>query len=206
MHSVFVPPRPALEELVGVARSVATPEPVAAAAKRGVFRRREAAPQPAQPALEIFPMATMQIPITGFGNVTPSDATRLIAALGAAAREWTAPRVRFTSVVEPGSSNDRTVSIRLQGDVEGLTEIGRGVPPCVERVRFFVDRRTFHPMVTIARLTDTATDDDWNRVVAAFESFHGREWVADSIVLTKMIFDGPHTESQEFERIPIGAK
>ena len=207
LHSVIVPPRPALDQLVDVVRSVRRAPDVEAESRWRIFRRHGDAPQqPAVSLLEERPIPSMQIPIAGFGNVTPADTTRIVQALAAAASEWKPPRVRFMGLADPKIPADGTVWVRLRGDIEALTEIGRGVPRSVERVGFFVDRRRFRPMLAVARLSSAATAADWEHVVETLDSFRGREWVVDTLVLTKLAFDGPNTASQEHERIPIGVQ
>ena len=46
---------------------------------------------------------------------------------------------------------------KLDGDVEDLLTIGRGIPLVAQRMRLFVDRRQFRPWLSVGTITDKTT-------------------------------------------------
>jgi len=203
LHGVFVPPRDALEELVGVVRSGRREPAVEPEPKRGLFGRRSAdvvAPQQ-PPVLIDVPIDSLRLPITSFGNLTTNDARRLVAALSEAAAGWAWPVVRFAGGGALEFPGDRAVWARLDGDVVGITAIARDVTTTVERLGLFVDRRAFRPMLAVATVTESTVGSDLEQVVDALDGLSGQPWQVDTVVLTVTAGDG---STQEYERIPIG--
>lgn len=145
----------------------------------------------------------MRLPITGFGNVTTSDAHSIAEAIGAAAADWSVPTVFFSGATALDFPGDRSVWAKLDGDVAALAAIARGVTQSVERLGFFVDRRAFRPMLSIATVTDATVAADLETLVDALDAFRGQDWVVDCVVLTTSAFVGPSAESRELERIPL---
>lgn len=210
VDGAIVPPRAVLEEIVAVVQSVrreveseAEPEP---AARRLFGRHKDGEPAPVvePPVLVDIPVALMQIPITEFGNVTANDAHRLAEAIANAAADWTAPQVRFAGGTALDFPGDPCVWAKLDGDVDALRAIARGVTQSVERLGFFVDRRLFRPMLSLATVTESTTGPDLDAVVGALDAFRGQEWTVDCVVLTTDSFTGDGSEVREFRRISIG--
>src|SRR5215218_1757787 len=84
VHGAIIPPRTVVEAVAAVVRSVPEPaQAVAAASPRSrlgrLGRHRTHAESPvADPVmLEHVPIDDMRLPITGFGNLTTTDAHRL---------------------------------------------------------------------------------------------------------------------------------
>ena len=207
IHSGFVPPRLALEELaaaVDSGRRTVTAEP----GRKGWFMRHPGAHSAASVGLvlERLPVEEMTLPVAGFGNVTTGDTRRLMEALTAAAADWVPLRLFFSGAEVRDSPVGRTVAAKVDGDLDAMTSIAHGVTQCVERLGFFVDRRRFHPVLEVARATSTTTADDLAAAVAALESLNGQEWVVEDLVIFTTVFVGSRSESPEFERIPLGAR
>src|SRR5215212_2189314 len=149
--------------------------------------------------LEHVPIDDMRLPITGFGNLTTTDAHRLADELRTAAAGWAAPTVRFTGGTALDFADDWSVWAKLEGDTEALAAIARGAVQTVERLGFFVDRRMFRPMMSVATVTPATTGPYLQAVVDALEAFRGDEWTVD-LALTKETFVGGGTELTEFQR------
>ena len=216
VHGAIIPPRPVLEAVAAVVRGVAEPvqpgAPVPAAQPKGLLgrvgrhRSAETTPEPAAAGtamLEHVPVDLMLFPITGFGNVTTNDAHRLVEAIKEAAAGWTAPTVRFAGGTALDYPGDWSVWAKLEGEVEELMTIGRGVPQSVERLGYFVDRRQFRPMLSVATVTPATTGPFLEQVVGALDAFRGEEWTVE-ISLTKEIFVEGRPETTVFERISLG--
>jgi 2'-5' RNA ligase len=211
VHGAIVPPRAVLEALDEVVRSV--PAPVGRASEAapqgrrllgGLGRRRtdpvETPDVP--PMLEHVPIEDMRFPVTGFGNLTTNDARAVANAIAEAAAEWPAPTVRFAGGTALDFPGDWSVWAKLEGDVDELMEVGRGVPQAVERLGFFVDRRKFRPMLSVATVTTSTTGPFLQQVVDALEAFRGESWTVDISVLKESFIDG-RTVLSEYQRIPL---
>lgn len=205
VHSAFVPPRGVLEELSDAVRSIPRVEEVELKPRRRLVpRRHDQTAVPTGPAFDDIPISDLRLSIAGFGNVTTGDARRIVERLTAVASQWPTPVVFFSGATTVDFSTDRCVWAKLHGDIDALTSIARSVTQSVEGLGFFVDRRRFHPLLSLAYGTAAATDADLANIVDALERFRGQDWVVDSLVLTTQVFDGAHAESREFARIPLG--
>ena len=210
VHGAFIPPRAACEAVAAVVRAVPVPgEPEDDKGPRGIRGRlgRHRASRPAdvpeEPAvLEHVPVERMVVPITGFGNLTTHDAHRVADAIAAEAEGWAPAAVSLAGGTALDFPGDWSVWARLAGDVEAFSAAARGVVQCVERLGFFVDRRQYRPMLSVATVTPATTGPYLQAVVDALEGFRGEEWAA-AISLTKETFVGGKPETQEFARIPL---
>jgi hypothetical protein len=209
VHGAIVPPRGVLEAVDAVVRSV--PEPRAAAERPapkgllGRFGRQQAEAEVEAPAmLDHVPVADMQLPITGFGNLTMHDARRVVDSLREAAADWPASTVRFAGGTALDFPGDWSVWAKLDGDVDELGVAARGVPQSVERLGFFVDRRMFRPMLSVATVTTATTGPYLQEVVDALEAFRGDEWPVEIVLRKETLVDG-RAVLTELERIVPGA-
>jgi 2'-5' RNA ligase len=211
VHGAIVPPRALLEAVDAVVRSVRVPveAPVEAGSKGilGRFGRHRADAEPAaeaEPMLEHVPVKDMRLPITGFGNLTAHDVHRVTEEIRQAAAGWRPTTVRFAGGTALDFPGDWSVWAKLEGDVDDLSAIARSVPQAVERLGFFVDRRKFRPMMSVATVTPATTGPFLQELVDALEAFRGDEWTVE-VSLLKETFVGTHPEMVEFERIvPAG--
>lgn len=163
----------------------------------------ELAPVVQADRLVCSPPDVLMLPITGFGNLTSGDAFGLARQLSEAAAEWSPPTVWFAGGGALEFPGDPSVWARLDGDVDGLTAIARGVTRAVERLGLFVDRRLFRPSLAVATVTTATIGPDLDDVVGRLEAFRGQEWVVDSIVLTTSPLDG-RSPVAEYQRVQIG--
>jgi 2'-5' RNA ligase len=211
VHGAIVPPRAVLEALDEVVRSVSAsvvraPEggPQGRRMLGGLGRRRSDPAQvpDAPPMLEHVAVEHMRFPITAFGNLTTNDARAVANAIVEAAPQWRAPTVRFTGGTALDFPGDWSVWAKLEGDVDELMDVGRGVPQAVERLGFFVDRRKFRPMLAVATVTTSTTGPFLQQVVDALDAFRGESWTADVCLLKESFVDG-RTVLSEYQRIPL---
>jgi 2'-5' RNA ligase len=211
LHAVIVPPRTVLDEVVQVVRSVDEPRPPSPPQpSSGSSRRRRdrgvpeaGPPAPTEPGLDLVPPEQLHLPITGFGNVTAGDASRLAATLTEAAAGWARPTVRITGGGALEFPDDRAVWAKLEGDVDGLVSIARGVVQAVQSRGFFVDRRAFRPWLAVATITDATTAPYLEEVVAALDAFRGEPWAVECVSVMKRSFSGAVPGSMESYRIPL---
>jgi 2'-5' RNA ligase len=212
VHGAIVPPRALLEAVDAVVRSVGVPVEASVEAAgpkglRGRFGRHRADVEPPAevvPMLEHVPVKDMRLPITGFGNLTTHDAHRVTEEIRQAAARWRPATVRFAGGTALDFPGDWSVWAKLDGDVDDLSAMARSVPQAVERLGFFVDRRKFRPMLSVATVTPATTGPFLQEVVDALEAFRGEEWAVE-VSLLKETFVGTHPEMVEFERIvPAG--
>lgn len=187
VNGAVVPPRAALEELAGVV---------------GAHRRAVGPGLP--PVLVDVAVDDLRLPITGFGNLTTTDAHHLADRVAASVADSAVPTVRFAGGAALEFPGDWSVWAKLDGDVEELTAIAREVMRSVELLGYFVDRRLFRPMLSVATVTESTTGADLERVVGALEAFRGTEWTVDAVVLTTDGFDDGRSATREFLRVPIG--
>jgi RNA 2',3'-cyclic 3'-phosphodiesterase len=212
VHGAIVPPRSVLEAVAAVVLSVpepvgseASPPPKGLLGRVGRHRAAHAAAVADTPSmLAHIPVEHMQLPITGFGNLTTTDAHRLVEAVREAAAGWTAPIVRFAGGAALDFPGDWSVWAKLEGDVDELMTITRGVPQSVERLGFFVDRRQFRPMLSVATVTPATTGPFLEELVGALDAFRGEEWAVE-ISLTRETFVDGRPETTELERIQLGS-
>jgi len=211
LFAAISPPTSALEELSRVVRSV-TPDggrPAKSQSRKGLLGRfgggGTAVAEPVDHGqLTMATLEDMYIPITGFGNVTLGDSGRLAAALREQAAGWEQPRLRFAGGTALEFRGDESVWAKLDGDVDALSVIGRGVPQVVQRLGFFVDRRQFRPWLAVGRITPETTAPYLEALVAALEAFEGEPWTVEGISLMRGV---PESEKkagyEEMERMPL---
>jgi 2'-5' RNA ligase len=125
----------------------------------------------------------MHIPITSFGNVALRDSVVLRSTMQRMAATWRSPKLRFSGGTALEWPGDNCVWAKLDGDVDGLREIARGVPTAVRPLGFLVDRRTFRPWLSVGCITDHTTAPYLQRLVDALEDFQGELWTLTEFCL-----------------------
>jgi 2'-5' RNA ligase len=212
LFAAIVPPRDVLQEVVDVVQSVRstlTPDPGPAKwwrrpSGKGAGAAGEESTPPANTELDRPPIDLMHIPITSFGNVTLGDSLKLADALREKAATWSRPEVRFAGAAALEFPGDESVWATLDGDVEGLKLVGRGVPDVVKRLGFFVDRRVFRPWLSVGTITDETTAPYLERLVAALGGLEGRPWTVDAVLLMQRPAEAVSGDTFEaMERMPL---
>jgi 2'-5' RNA ligase len=216
LFAAIVPPRDILEDVSRTVRSATATEPEPA--PRRLFGRRPRAREGAggdggsagtmlagSPELDTPSPAEMYLPITAFGNVTRGDSIKLANALRTEAAGWRPPTVSLAGGTALEFPGDESVWVKLDGDVDGLLAIGRGVPLVVQRLGFFVDRRVFRPWLPVATITEHTTAPYLERVVEALDHFHGTSWTVDSVFLMRRVPDAPADEFEVMEQMPLAS-
>lgn len=210
LYGAIIPPRAPLDAVLDLVRSVPVPDRAPAEPAPAGFLRRRGKRERTVPALEeraaldLVPPDLVHFPITGFGNLTSGDATRLVETLAAAAAAWSAVPVRFAGGAALEFPGDWSVWATLDGDLEALRAIARGVTESVESLGFFVDRRVFRPMLSLATVTEATTGPYLEAVVGALDAFEGEQWVVDHVTVTTKSYAGDGAGFTEFRRIDLG--
>lgn len=211
LFAALVPPREILDELWAVADY--TPEPPARGPRpagwRAARRRRREAP-PAEvaapaPVLDRAPVAHVQLVIAKFGNLALNDANRLVDALGRSAAEWETPRLRLSGYSTVESETDPSVWVDLEGDLDALHAVARGVHEVAKGLRLFVDRRVFQPRVRLGSVRPSATEAELEELLAELERFETNAWWQTGFGLFTPAEQGPDLPSyRTYAEIPLG--
>ena len=147
----------------------------------------------------------MHIPITYFGNLTLGDSIALADALRTEVATWRRPELRFAGGTALEWQGDESVWTKLEGDVEDLLTIGRGIPPVAQKMQLFVDRRQFRPWLSVGTITDKTTAPYLEELVARLDRFKGRTWVQESVTLLKGVPHESETPFEVQEELPLAA-
>jgi len=215
----IVPPAGVCEAVADVVRNadatVDAPAPVPAS-RGSLLRRRRKGDDgaPSQPSaraavtdrqLDHVPPNAMQLPITSFGNVTVTDAKRLGQALRGALAPLAAPTLHLAGSAALEFPGDLSVWAQVQGDLEDLRLVPPQITRIVEPLGFFVDRRQFRTMLSVATITDTTSIEVLQGVVDALDAFRGEPWTVGHVSLMRRRLDRDSPSSEEIERIPLAA-
>jgi len=177
LFAAVMPPAAVLSELADAVRSVG----------------------PGTGELDAVPLDSMHIPITAFGNVTLADARQLQTAIAREAASWSAPELHFAGGAALEWPGDRSVWARLDGDVDALGTIGRGVPVVVQRLGFFVDRRKFRPWLSVGTITQTTTAPYLEKLVDRLETFTGTSFRLEEVSICRKLPVGDDGTDSGFE-------
>jgi len=221
LFAALVPPRDVLDQVAQLAAEVhlapelePEPEPVAEASAhagpgrhaaetgRRFGRRRTpettqppsptAPPAPAGPLLDLVPPVRMHVPIVKFGNLALDDIARLVDALEVQAAGWQSPRLHLHGGVALEPEGDRSVWVRLGGDLDELNAAVRDVSRVAQGLHLFVDRRMFRTDVQLATVNDRTTETHLQQVLATLDAFESRSWWQSTMSLLTPIDLGPH--------------
>lgn len=165
LYAALVPPPRVRDELADLVASVA----------------------PGTRELTPVPPAAMRITVTNFGNVTLSDSLRLLEVLRDSARTWPRPTVHCSGSAALEFEGDRSVWSRIEGDLDDLFEVGRGVPKVVQPLGFLVDRRKFRPWISVGSITEDTTLPYLEKLTGALDGFSGTPWTVDTLTVFKQI-------------------
>ena len=184
LYAALVPPPRVRDELADLVASVA----------------------PGTRELTPVPPAAMRIAVTNFGNVTLNDSLRLLEVLRDSARTWPRPTVRCSGSAALEFEGDRSVWSRIEGDLDDLFEVGRGVPKVVQPLGFLVDRRKFRPWISVGSITEDTTLPYLEKLTGVLDGFFGTPWTVDTLtVFKKLPIDENGSDEAVHEEIPLHA-
>ena len=181
--AAVVPPQEILDELWSLVETIEPPastaEPPQVPRKTRLLRRREAPTtevmQP-PPVLEVAPVTHAQVALAKFGNLARNDVDRLVEALGVAAAEWSSPRLRLSGYSTLESEQDPSIWVDLDGDLDALRSLVRGVHDVAKALGLFVDRRIFHPRLRLGSARPSASESELESLVAELAGFESAAW------------------------------
>ena len=165
LYAAVVPPMRVREELADLVSSVA----------------------PGTPELEPVAVQDMRIPVTNFGNVALNDTVKLLDTLREAARSWPCPTLTCSGSAALEYEGDRSVWSKLDGDLDELLEVGRGVPKVVQPLGFLVDRRKFRPWLAVGSITEATTLPYLEKLTAALDGFRSSEWTLETLTVFRKV-------------------
>ncbi|WP_121255607.1 2'-5' RNA ligase family protein [Nocardioides ferulae] len=224
LHAALLPPEPLAAAIAAAVAEVPLPVPepepqpmpaTGAPSRRGLFARSRgprvetavAPPAPAEPApqLDLVPADQLHLPLSSFGNLTTSEVDRLCRAITELAEGLAGVEVRIAGAMALEFPGDRAVWVSFDGDVDGLRAVFGGINQGVERLGFFLDRRTFRPWVPVGTINDATTAPYLEDVVAAIEGLRGQVWQVDAVSVMKRVLECRPPRSTELLRAPLGA-
>ena len=217
--AAIVPPRHVLEELESVVRSAGgEPDPRVKAAdgrhasnrrslldRLGSLGNRASSTDLVNDQLDTVDVTLMHIPVTYFGNLTLGDSVTLADTLRGEVASWSRPELRFAGGAALEWTGDESVWAKLDGDVDDLLTIGRGIPPVAQKMQLFVDRRQFRPWMSVGTITDKTTAPYLEDLVARLDRFKGRTWTQETVTLLKGVPHENETPFEIHEELPLAA-
>jgi 2'-5' RNA ligase len=214
LFAAIVPPREVLDEVWSVAETTAAEAPTTATApggRRKTTRRRlfggkpPAESEPPEPVIALAPVLDVSLAMAKFGNLALNDANRLADGLREAATEWSSPRLRFGGYSTLESENDPSVWVELEGDLDELHTIIRGVHEIAKGLRLFVDRRVFQPRVRLGGVMPHATEAELEALLAKLARFETSAWWQTELSLLTLVDQGPEMPNfRSFADIDLG--
>ncbi len=217
--AAIVPPRHVLEELENVVRSAGdapsgsrskSAEGRHSGTRRSILDRlvsvgnKAASGTLVNDQLDTVEVDRMTIPITFLGSLTLGDSVKLADALREEAARWSPPELHFSGGAALEFTGDESVWAKLDGEVEKLVTIGRGVPRAVQKLQLFVDRRQFRPWLAVGTITDKTTAPYLEELVARLDRFSGRSWVQETITLLKTVPQESDHPYEVVEELTLG--
>jgi hypothetical protein len=210
LSAVIVPPLPQRDEvgrlLADVGARMDGPPRDEATGGRSRWGRSRSAPTPTPAtAAALTPVSTglMAVHVSRFGFVDPEAGARLRATLEHDARGWTAPTVHVGGTLSTHGSDER-LHLTLEGEVDGLREVFREITESARRAGFMLDRRSFQPLLPVAELDESVSDEALATLVAGLEDFAGTPWQVREVVLARIGFGSGDDALQPVGAIPIG--
>lgn len=176
LRAAIVPPEHALDQLREVTRPVSL-----------------------VPGVTALPTKSLDVPVTAFGNLTPTDGRRLAALLRETLEGAEAPVVRFAGLVEAAAPNE--IAVGIVGEVEPLVELARYVPEAAEQLRLYVDRRRFRLALPVLSVADEAPVGMLRSAVASVRDWTGAPWAVPGLALLRTRWVGGRAESEDFDLI-----
>jgi hypothetical protein len=219
LFAALVPPREVLDDFWSVltpsVEEVVSPEPKeigrhARATRTRRSRRRQVAavdapPPPPPPLVDITPVPHVNLMLAKFGNLALNDAHRLVDSLGRAALEWPSPRLRLRGITPLDADGSPSIWVDIDGDLDALGDIARGVPRVAAGLSLFVDRRVFQPRVRLGSVNPAASAPQLEALLAELEQFDSNAWWQTGFALYTHADHGSGEPSfKTYADIPLG--
>jgi 2'-5' RNA ligase len=155
--------------------------------------------------LELTPIAHVHLIIAKFGNLPRGDGMRVAEALTRAASEWSTPRLQLRGFTTLESEDDPSVWVDLEGDIDALNAVARGVPEVAARLGLFLDRRVFQPRVRLGRVCPGASEPGLEALLTRLAAFETNKWWQTGFSVVTPAEHGPdELPYNTIAEIPLG--
>ena len=142
--------------------------------------------------LDLVPPFRMHVPIVKFGNLALDVIGQLIQAMEAqAASSWQSPRLHLHGGLALEPEGDRSVWVKLGGDLDELNAVVRDVYRVAQGLHLFVDRRMFRTDLQLGTINEHTTEAHIEALMAALEAFESAAWWQTTMSLLIPIDLGP---------------
>ncbi|WP_372728021.1 2'-5' RNA ligase family protein [Nocardioides sp.] len=212
VFTAIVPPRAALVELIDVVDSVlAVPTATEAPARRGLLGRRrdrsavttDVVSSPYDPVRSRARLGDLHLPVAKLGNLTTGDIITVTEALRASLADLPRPTVTFAGGGAIDSDRDKDFWAQLEGDLAELSAIATQINAVAQRHGILVDRRIFHPWLSLTPLTGELTEADQERLLTRLEDFRGQSWTIDGVSLMTPANTSDPEAFKELQHLPL---
>lgn len=147
--------------------------------------------------------ATWHLTLVFCGEVPEEKLPDLTTRLGRAASRHTRPSLALAGLGGfPTSRRARVLTMRVAGEVIGLTRIADSARAAARRCGITVDDRTYRPHLTLARLREPT---DVTVAAAVLATWEGSWWSAERLVLVRSHL-GPVVRHEQLASWPIRAQ
>ncbi|WP_292677673.1 hypothetical protein [Nocardioides sp.] len=213
LYAAIVPPQEILDEIWSVAEAasadglIETPPGGRRKASRLRLLRskRPAETERPGPVLDLARAIDVNLPMAKFGNLALHDANRLAEALRESASGWSSPRLRLGGCSTLESETDPSIWVDLEGDLDDLLTVIRGVHEAAKSLRLFVDRRVFQPRVRLGGVRADATEPELEALLARLQRFETDAWWQTEFHLLTLVDQGPDLpDYKSFADIALG--
>jgi hypothetical protein len=208
LYAAIVPPQSVVDAALEAARVVVSPPPPPAPEQKArlrdrvLGRREPEAPAPPELTFNEAAPGAAHVRLAKFGNVTSTDAGALADALAASAGAWPMPVVYVTHLVV-GTTYPFEVSARLEGDLDALRGLHRGVNEVAQSQGFFLDRRSFRSELVLG--TVQTADYGSSVPLAGIEvPCRGPYWSPTHVTVLRSSWAAGATTFTEYARIDLG--
>ena len=214
LHAVIVPSPDAVQGALGAAHALfaGAAQPVEEPRRGGVLSRlRRPAPAPVEASPVSFFPATPGgefVTLAKLGNVTVTDACTLTKALNEAVGAWSPPMIRVKAL-SVGEINPRhvvpalDVHAQLEGELDALHAMFRGLNDVAKAQRFFLDRRSFRPEFPLG-FVEAASGAQIPEDLPGSVSPHESDWWRPThITILRSLHNSNGVSYEEFERVML---
>ena len=157
--------------------------------------------------LRPVPDFNMRIEIASFGNLDRSDASRLTDVLQAEAARWHSVRLQVTGGVMLDWPGDDSAWASLDGELERLNLVARGVARAAQGMRLFVDRRRFRPLIKLGTVNDETTVPYLEALQTGLDAFTSGPWIQSSFSLLQSATSLPgEPDFRPYAEIDLGPR
>jgi hypothetical protein len=156
--------------------------------------------------LDLVPAERMHLVVTKFGNLTENDAIRLADAIEREAAEWQPVLLGLAAGVPPADDVPRApLSVEVDGDLDALQPVIRGVPRIAQGLHLFVDRRAFAPFLTVGHVNDLTTPAYVDAVLDVVDAMSAVTWTQSVLSLLLNVQPTPEQPGLRlFREVPLG--